>query len=61
MANAKKLLRNEDVRRILDCSYGTAATVIKELNEELQAQGYRVIAGRIDREYLKERYHITAL
>lgn len=45
---------------LADClgiSLGMAYKVIRELNKELAAQGYIVIAGKCPRRYVAEKYY----
>ena len=44
----KPFLRAEDVAEILSISKPYAYKIIRELNEELKAKGYRTITGRIN-------------
>lgn len=44
-------LRAEEVQQILGVSKSYAYKVIKEMNSELQRQGYRTIAGRVSKQY----------
>lgn len=47
----------EDVMKMLDVKESKAYQVIKELNDELKAQGKIVIAGRVSAKYFKERIY----
>ena len=51
-----KLIRNKDVREILQVSASKASSVIRELQAEMKEQGYLVIEGRIPEEYLRKRF-----
>ena len=44
-------LRAEEVQQILGVSKSYAYKVIKEMNSELQRQGFRTIAGRVSKQY----------
>ena len=46
-----------ELAEMLDVSVGMAYKIIRELNRELSAQGYIVIAGRCPRRYLEEKYY----
>ena len=48
-------LRADDVQQILGVSKSYAYKVIKEMNSELQRQGYRTIAGRVSKQYFCEK------
>ncbi len=45
------------VMEILGVSRATAYKIVRELNEELQANGYRIIAGKIPKKYFEEKYY----
>lgn len=47
----------EEAMRILKVSRGYAYRVIRELNEELEKQGYRVIRGKVPRKYFQEKFY----
>lgn len=51
-----KLIRNAQVREILQVSQSKASEVIRELQAEMKEQGYLVIEGRIPEEYLRKRF-----
>lgn len=51
-----KLIRNAQVREILQVSQSKASEVIRELQAEMKEQGYMVIEGRIPEEYLRKRF-----
>lgn len=46
------------VMEILQCSQSKAYKVMKQLNNELEKDGYLTIDGRISRDYLCERLNI---
>ena len=45
------------VMEILGVSRATAYKTIHELNEELQQNGYRIIAGKVPAKYFEEKYY----
>lgn len=47
----KKFLTAADVAEVLGCSVSKAYMVIKELNNELKAQGKIVIAGKVSKRF----------
>lgn len=47
----------DNVANDLGVSTGFAYKLIKRMNEELKAQGYITIAGRISRKYYEERLY----
>ena len=47
-----------DVMEILECSETYAYKVIALLNEELEAQGYLIIRGKIPKAYLLKRLYL---
>lgn len=50
-----------EIAEMLGVSRAKAYKLVKELNEELAAKGYIVIAGKIPRKYLADRYYGLAL
>ena len=49
----------QDVMEEFQVSSGQAYKIIRELNKELKAAGFRTIQGRIHRGYLLERYAVS--
>lgn len=47
----------QEVEEMLGVSRAKAYKVIKELNEELEAKGYLVTAGKVPKKYLAEKYY----
>ena len=47
----------KEVASMLGVSIGKSYKIIKELNENLEKQGYIVIAGKIPRKYFNEYYY----
>lgn len=45
------------IMEILGVSRATAYKTIHELNEELQENGYRIIAGKVPAKYFEEKYY----
>ena len=54
-----KFIRADEVAKELSVSVPYAYKLIRRLNEELKAQGYITIAGRINRQYFNERLYGT--
>lgn len=52
-----KFIRVDEVARELDVSKPYAYKLIRKLNDELKAQGFVTIAGRINRQYFNERLY----
>lgn len=52
-----KFIRVEEVAQELCVSKPYAYKLIKRLNEELKAQGFITIAGRVNRQYFNERFY----
>ena len=52
-----RFMRVEEVAAELGVSASYAYKVIRELNNELKSKGFVTIAGRINRDYLKERLY----
>lgn len=53
------LIGAKDVQEILEISESRAYLVIKELNGELQSQGYLTLRGRVEKNYLFERFGLN--
>ena len=51
-----KLIKNKEVREILQVSKSKASSIIHQLQKEMEEQGYLVISGRIPEEYLRKRF-----
>ena len=49
------ILRVANVMELLGVGKSTAYRLMRELNAELRAKGYKVFAGRIPRSYLMKR------
>ena len=47
----------KEVIRTLGVSRGKAYKVINQLNDELKAQGYIIIAGKCSRKYFNEKFY----
>ena len=47
----------KEVMRTLDVSRNKAYNIIRQLNEELKAQGYVIIAGKCSRKYFNEKFY----
>lgn len=56
MTKEQTFLRVKDVMQVADCSQSMAYQIIRQLNNELKAQGYLTIAGRINRKYFLQRF-----
>ncbi len=52
-----KFIRADDVAQELNVSKPYAYKLIRRLNEELKAQGFITIAGRVNRQYFYERLY----
>lgn len=50
------LMKADDVGKALQISKQQAYRIIRRLNEELEAQGYMTIQGRVNREYFLKRF-----
>lgn len=53
----KKYLKAEDVALYMDISIPMAYKIIRQLNNELVAQGYLVVAGRVNRAYFEKKIY----
>lgn len=58
-AMENRFIRADDVARELSVSKPYAYKLIRQLNEELKAQGFITIAGRVNRQYFYERLYGT--
>lgn len=52
-----KFIRVDEVAKELDVSKPYAYKLIRQLNEELKANGFITIAGRVNRQYFNERLY----
>ena len=50
-------MKAEEIMRVLGVSQSEAYRIIKRLNEELKAQGYMVVSGRVSRRYFEEKIY----
>ena len=53
----KIYLTAEEVAKVLGVSKGHAYVIIRECNEQLRAQGYICIAGKVSIKYFCEKYY----
>jgi predicted ArsR family transcriptional regulator len=53
-------IRADEIANDLEISRTQAYRVLKELNSELQAKGFMTIAGRVSRQFYKERFYGVA-
>lgn len=52
-----KYLKAQDVADYMEISVPMAYKIIRTLNEELVAQGYLVVAGRVNRSYFEKKIY----
>ena len=52
-----QFMRAEEVARELEVSKSYAYKLIQQLNAELRKKGYITIAGRVNRQYFRERLY----
>ena len=52
-----QFMRADEVAKELGISRSYAYKLIRQLNQELKERGFLTIAGRINRDYLKERLY----
>lgn len=58
MENTMKMyITADEVAELLGVSRGYAYKVIRGLNDELKAKGFRVISGKVPRKYFQEKYY----
>ena len=55
----KDYLVAEDVAEILNIAIPASYKVIRKLNNELKAAGYKTFSGKVSKKYFFERYGIT--
>ena len=53
----KMYITADEVAELLGVSRGYAYKVIRGLNDELKAKGFRVISGKVPRKYFQEKYY----
>lgn len=58
--NEKNYLKAEDVAAYMDISIPMAYKIIRRLNNELVAQGYLVVAGRVNRAYFEKKIYSSS-
>ena len=56
-ARQKQVLNVHDVMEALEVSESKAYGIIKRLNQELEAQGYIVVRGKVSRVYFEEKLY----
>ena len=56
MTLKNKFIRVKEVAEELQVSVPYAYKIIKMLNDELKAQGFMTISGRVSREYFYQRF-----
>lgn len=58
MENVKKMyVTAEEVAEMLGISTGYAYKIIRGLNEELKAKGFRTICGKVPTKYFEEKFY----
>ena len=53
----ESFMRADEVAKELDISKSFAYKLIRQLNQELRERGFLTIAGRVNRDYFKERIY----
>ena len=56
MLSTNYLMTVEEVAEKLDCSTGHAYKLIRPMNQELKNQGFYVIAGKIPRAFVEQKF-----
>ena len=56
MLSTNYLMTAEEVAEKLDCSTGHAYKLIRSMNQELKKQGFYVIAGKIPRAFVEQKF-----
>ena len=58
MENVKKMyVTAEEAAEMLGVSTGYAYKIIRGLNEELKAKGYRTLCGKVPTKYFEEKFY----
>ena len=55
----KRFLTASDIAIFMGISMPTAYKIIRKLNDELKANGYITIAGKVSRSFFEKRIHET--
>jgi len=50
-------IRATEISEVLEVSKTQAYKIIRQLNAELEKQGYMTVAGRASRQYFNERFY----
>lgn len=53
-----KFIGAEEVAKLLNVSMTTGYRIIKNLNDQLKAEGYIVVAGKVSRRYFEEKVYM---
>ena len=53
--NEKSVIRAPEIAEVLEVSEGYAYRLIRQLNKELQEQGFHTVCGRVSRAYFEEK------
>lgn len=53
----KLFMRVEEVQEQLCVSRAFAYNIIRDLNKELEAKGFKIINGRVSRKYFNEKFY----
>ncbi len=57
MISDKKFLNASDVSEYMDISIPMAYKIIRRLNNELNANGYLTVSGKISRQYFEQKVY----
>ncbi|NLD48168.1 MAG: LysR family transcriptional regulator [Clostridiaceae bacterium] len=57
MTSDKKFLNAADVSEYMSISIPMAYKIIRKLNDELNAQGYLTVSGKISRQYFEQKVY----
>ena len=60
MTNEKRFLNASDVSEYMGISIPMAYKIIRKLNDELIAQGYITVSGKISRTYFEQKVYGAA-
>ncbi len=54
-------LTASEIAKVLQCSTARGYKTVRELNEELEAQGYKTMKGRTNRIFFEQRFGIGGI
>lgn len=61
MSNEKTFINAKELAQVVGISQSNAYKVIKQMNDELEQQGFLVFAGKVPRKYFEKRCYGMAV